>query len=74
MCYQLLNSLPTLPTEHSQLVEKQLNILLDQSRYGRVRLHAGNFFKMDFGILGSIAATVATYSIVIIQILLKGQI
>ncbi|XP_048516910.1 uncharacterized protein LOC109547032 isoform X2 [Dendroctonus ponderosae] len=72
ICYQLLNSVPSNMSSETKIhVEKQLRLLLEQSKSHKVSVHAGGFFQVNFGILGSIASTVTTYSIVIVQFLLK---
>ncbi|XP_048516928.1 uncharacterized protein LOC109535824 isoform X2 [Dendroctonus ponderosae] len=72
ICLSLLHSLPiNLSSANGKLIEKELYLLLDQSRSRKIGLYAGGSFQLDFGILGSITSTVATYSIVIIQFLLK---
>lgn len=72
ICYTFLNKLNgNIKTENDILVQKELKFLLDQSKSRKICLHAGGFFKLNWGILGSITSTVATYSIVIIQFLLK---
>ncbi|XP_066152034.1 uncharacterized protein [Euwallacea fornicatus] len=72
ICYTFLNKLNRkLKSENDHLIFKEVKFLLDQSKSRKISLHAGGFFKLNWGILGSITSTVATYSIVIIQFLLK---
>jgi len=75
ICYSLINKVPfSIPASYQPQIEKQLSILLDQSKTRKVCLHAGGFFQLNWGILGSVTSTVATYSIVLIQFLFKGTI
>lgn len=70
-CYSLQSKLPAYPqSETHKLIEKQLNQLLDESKSRQVGLHAGGC-DITWGILGTIASTVSTYCIVIIQFLVK---
>lgn len=72
ICYRLLNKMGRqLKTENENLIVEELNFLLDHSKSRKICLHAGGFFKLNWGILGSVTSTVATYSVVIIQFILK---
>lgn len=71
-CYTLQSKLPAYSqSETHDLIEKQLNQLLDESKSRLVCLHAGGCISITWGILGTIASTVTTYCIVIIQFLVK---
>lgn len=71
LCFTLLNQLNHSQSKTEPLVARELHFILEHSRARKICLHAGGFFRLNWGILGSITSTVATYSIVIIQFLLK---
>ncbi|KAH1003283.1 hypothetical protein HUJ05_011211 [Dendroctonus ponderosae] len=71
ICFTLLNQLDHAQGKSEPLVARELRFILEHSRARKICLHAGGFFRLNWGILGSITSTVATYSIVIIQFLLK---
>ncbi|KAF7278851.1 hypothetical protein GWI33_007914 [Rhynchophorus ferrugineus] len=72
ICYHLLNKFPYFTENKSAaVIRKEICGLLDQAKSRNVTLNAGGFFSMNWGILGSIGSTVATYSIVIMQFVLK---
>ncbi|KAL1501904.1 hypothetical protein ABEB36_007138 [Hypothenemus hampei] len=72
LCFMILNKLnKNLQWDSNLSTKEQIRFLLNQSKSRKVCLHAGGFFKLNWGILGAITTTVATYSIVIIQFLLK---
>ncbi|CAG9768097.1 unnamed protein product [Ceutorhynchus assimilis] len=72
ICYSILNKLNrNSKNEKNNLFMKELNFLVQQSQSRKVCVHAGGFFQLNWGILGSVTSTVATYSIVIIQFLIK---
>ncbi|XP_066147498.1 uncharacterized protein [Euwallacea fornicatus] len=72
-CFTMLMKLnhKNVKTEAEQRIVNELNFLLDLSKSRKISIHAGGFFELNWGILGSITSTAATYSIVIIQFLLK---
>ncbi|XP_066259444.1 uncharacterized protein [Euwallacea similis] len=73
ICFTMLMKLNhrNVKTEAEQRIVNELNFLLDLSKSRKIGIHAGGFFQLNWGILGSITSTAATYSIVIIQFLLK---
>lgn len=72
ICYSMLNKLNRNPKKETDRdLISDINFLLEMSKSRKICIHAGGFFHLNWGILGSIISTVATYCIVIIQFLLK---
>ena len=68
ICYNLLHNIPNnMSSESKNAIRKQIFFLINQTRTRKIALNAGGYLDLNWGILGQIGASVATYLIVIIQ-------